>query len=343
MLERVTPHLTRVSARRARRGLPAPQILVTAGDDTFSWGDQDARFHSASVGKLATAVVIMRLVDAGALSLSTRVFDVLGDQPGLFLGSPTVGQLLNHTSGAADYFNRPFQNLVVSSPDRAWTPLELVDYSRVSQHPVGAPGERFHYSDTGYVLLGLIAETVTGASWGSLLRTHVIDPLGMSRTSLFALGDTTAPVWIGRHEVSTAASLTCDWAGGGLLTTLDDLILLSRGWRGLVSPDAVAMMSSFTGRFRSGLMYGSGLMEARFEGFMPLLRGLPRPTGHLGITSVHLWHFDGADIAMNFHSTREMVSSFQVLIRLVQALGARATSPQQVGAGTSYPKISAGL
>lgn len=317
MLDSVTPYLTRVSARRARRGLPAPQILVPGA---LSWGEQDAPFHSASVGKLATAVVILWLVDDGTLSLSTPVHDVLGELPGLFTGSPTVGQLLSHTSGVADYFDRGFQKLVATERDRTWTPAELVEYTQTVQRPVSAPGERFHYSDTGYVLLGMIAETMSGASWGSLLSTHVFEPLGMTRTSLFTVGAQIEPLWLGRDEISGAASLTCDWAGGGLVTTLEDLVLLSRGWRGLVSPSSAAVMSDFQHRFRSGLQYGSGLMEARFEGFMPLLRGLPRPTGHLGVTGVHLWRFDDVDIAMNFHSTREMVSSFQVLIRVVQGV-----------------------
>jgi len=81
--------------------------------------------------------------------------------------------------------------------------------------------------------------------------------------------------------------VSCDWAGGG-------------------------------NRFRPGILYGAGLMEVRFEGFFPLLRGLPRPVGHIGVLATHMF-FDPvnrAHIVMNFGSTREMVRSFRTLTQI---------------------------
>jgi D-alanyl-D-alanine carboxypeptidase len=61
-------------------------------------------------------------------------------------------------------------------------------------------------------------------------------------------------------------------------------------------------------------------MQLRYEGFSPFLRGMPRPIGHLGVTGAHAFTAPelGIHLAMNFHSTREMVRSFRVHIRLMQ-------------------------
>ena len=63
-------------------------------------------------------------------------------------------------------------------------------------------------------------------------------------------------------------------------------------------------------------------MQLRFEGFMPLLRGLPRPVGHLGVLGTHLFVDPdrGTSVVLNFHDTREMVASFQTHIRIAQGL-----------------------
>jgi D-alanyl-D-alanine carboxypeptidase len=81
-------------------------------------------------------------------------------------------------------------------------------------------------------------------------------------------------------------------------------------------------MSTIKHRFRPGIHYGAGLMELRFEGFMPLLRGLPRPTGHIGILGTHLFYDADHDahIALNFGSTGEMVRSVRAMIKVEQLL-----------------------
>ena len=90
----------------------------------------------------------------------------------------------------------------------------------------------------------------------------------------------------------------------------------------LISPEHLAYLAEPRNRFRAGIRYGAGLMQVRFGGFSPFLRGLPRPVGHIGVLATHLFHdpVHDADIVLNFASTREMTRSFRTLIRIEQEL-----------------------
>lgn len=353
---RLDRHLDRVTGRRGILG--APQVAVTAprlGID-YRYGDRSQRFHVASVGKAFTATLVMQLVESGAFAVDTPVSALLprDEFEGLFdttgttdaAGGATVHQLLTHTAGVADYFDgrvtsgRPMRELVVAEPDRFWTPADLLEFSRRRQRPVGRPGERFAYSDTGYVLLGRILEQATGRAFHELLHERILTPLGMGDSALLfhsvpandLVGehggvDATlgiAPLRLGRIEASTFRSLSCDWAGGGIVSTPDDLLAFGSALHGgrLVSPESLAYLAEPRNRFHVGIRYGAGLMQVRFEGFSPFLRTLPRPVGHIGVLATHLFHdpVHDAHIVMNFGSTREMTRSFRTLIFIEQTL-----------------------
>lgn len=339
----LTAHLDTVTRRR--RHLGPPQVLVRTPDHEFAYGPRATPFHGASIGKTATAVLVMRLVDDGAIALTDRAADHLpaGTLDGLYAvdgvnraDEVTVEHLLTHTSGVADYFEGrtttgpQVAELLVTEPDRFWEPADLLEFTRTRQTPVAPPGARFEYSDTGYILLGLLLEHVTGRAFHELLREWIFRPLGMRDSYLMFRSEPDgearpiAPFHLGRVEVSGFTSLTCDWAGGGIVSTLDDLALLSAGLHGgeLISDASLAEMTRMRHRFRYGMHYGAGLMEVRFEEFFPLLRGLPRPVGHIGVLATHMF-FDPvnrAHIVMNFGSTREMARSFRTLYRIEAAL-----------------------
>ena len=197
---RLDRHLARVTARRGILG--APQVAVSApglGID-HRFGERAGRFHVASIGKHFTATLVMQAVEAGAFTPETPVSALLprDELEGLFeteghadvAAGATVHDLLTHTAGVADYFEgpvtsgRPMQELVLAEPDRFWTPADLLDFSRRHQRPVGRPGERFAYSDTGYILLGRVLEQTTGRAFHELLHERILTPLGMRDTAL---------------------------------------------------------------------------------------------------------------------------------------------------------------
>lgn len=342
----MTRTLARVDVARAPR-YPAAQVLVTAPGFTVRSGDHARPFHAASVGKTMTAVRAYQLAERGALDLTAPISTLLpaAEWSNLFRAPDAVTpmHLLGHTSGVADYFedrasgSEPFRDLVVHDRDTRWTPADLLDFTRTHQKPVGAPGQRFHYSDTGYVLLARIIEEAGGASLGAQLHEHVFASAGMESSCLLfhtlpggaastsptpATDLDIAPLWIGDHDISRAASLSCDWGGGGVVTTLDDLDRFLAAWTDgrLVGRDTRARMTDARSRFRPGIRYGSGAMRVQYGGFSPFLARMPHAVGHLGVSGVHAFTMPevGIRLVMNFHSTREMLRSFRTHISLVR-------------------------
>lgn len=307
----------------------APQVLLRTPGFEFAKGE-DRAFHAASVGKMLTATLAFQLAERGALDLDAPV--TIDEVEGLASGPVTARQLLTHTGGIADYFEGGVRKLAKREPDRRWTPNELLDFTRTNRQPRSRPGERFAYSDTGYVLLGRVIEETVGAPLASQLHERILDPAGMSRSCLLfhsspgggpaisAAALDIAPLLIDGVDLSRAESLSCDWAGGGVVTTLDDLLRFDSAWHAgeLIGEASRQAMGDIRHRFRPGIHYGAGLMQLRYEGFMPLLRGLPRLTGHLGVTGAHLFSGDGVQLAMNFGDTRLMRKSFVTHIELLR-------------------------
>jgi D-alanyl-D-alanine carboxypeptidase len=157
--------------------------LVAAGVSDLATGAAlrpNDRFRVASITKTFVATVVLQLVEEGRLSLEEPVSRRL---PGLLANGDTitVRQLLNHTSGLFNYTDDPtvLQGLV---QNRVFTPRELVAIAET--HPSTAPpGTKWAYSNTNYVVAGLLVEAVTGHRVGQELRTRIFEPLGLEDTS----------------------------------------------------------------------------------------------------------------------------------------------------------------
>lgn len=318
--------------------------LTSAGNSSLS---NNHPFHAASVGKLFTSVLTMKLCEEGLLTLDSPIASYLDDGmlDRLFVykgrdyaNEVTVRQLLNHTSGAPDYWDGPvseqpsFTKRIMSRPNELWTPETLLDFSRNYQHAVGSPGSTFHYSDTGYILLGCLIEKVSAKSFDVNLIEHFFEPLQMNDTYLmFHAGASKQQdrkaiqdLWVNGVEMSQFQSLSCDWSGGGIVSTPRDLVRFQKAlWNGdLISKSSLNEMSLAEHKFRSGIHYGLGMMEIRFGEFFFLLRGLPRLKGHIGVTAAHLFcdpdtntHF-----VLNFGTTDAMSTSFRALIQICALL-----------------------
>ncbi|MGW5877920.1 serine hydrolase domain-containing protein [Nocardiopsis terrae] len=334
---------------RRRHGMPEPQVLVRAPGFGFDFGDLSTPFHAASVGKLMTAALIARLTEEGRFDFTTPLGALLppGDltdlpaAPGADVAADvTVEHLLTHTSGIPDYFEPPGRvrtaassSAVAADRDRRWRPADLLDQVR-GLPAAGFPGERFHYADTGYVLLGRIAEEAAGGRFSDLLRERVLDPVGMAGASTPYDPDDApedlaeldvAPFWLDGHELSRAHSVSIDWACGGVVGTAEDFLRFQRALHGgrLVSPESLEHLLRPRRRFRRGIRYGAGAMTLRFGEFLPpLMRGLPEPVGHNGVWATHLYHYPEQDahVVLNFHSTRQVNPSFMAHARIARLL-----------------------
>lgn len=275
--------------------------------------DGPEAFHAASVGKLFTTVLIARLIDDGRLTLDTKVAPLLppGTLDGLFVykgndhqSEVTVRHLLGHTSGAGDYFADP--GVLARNPETLWTPEQILDLARTGEAAVGPPGQTFHYSDTGFVVLGLVVESLRGRPFHESLREEILVPLSMDRTWMpYRNEPTKGPqelrqAWLGGRDVSTMRGISLDWSGGGVATTEADLLTFQRAlWSGtLVSPATWSQLQRFDHRFQPGIQYGLGVMRLRFGEFFFLLDHYPSMTGHMGILSTYLFYDPTRDLSI---------------------------------------------
>ncbi|GAA3687276.1 serine hydrolase domain-containing protein [Nonomuraea antimicrobica] len=143
----------------------------------------DGKFRIGSVTKSFTAATVLDLVGEGKLRLSDRVERWL---PGLVDGGAgiTVRNLLQHTSGIPDYAEDLFDEWGVPKERfRTWSARELVE--RVKGQPAEfRPGTRFGYSNTNYIVLGLLIERVTGRPYATEVKERILRPLGLRNTTL---------------------------------------------------------------------------------------------------------------------------------------------------------------
>lgn len=264
-------------------------------------------FLSASVGKLFTAATVLVLVDEGVLSLDDAVTDwlppeITDDLPvkGGAVERIHLGLLLRQRSGLPDYFGDTgptkdgaptVRDLVTEDPDRTWTPETSIAYASEHFAPYAHPGELFGYADTNYDLLGLVIEAATGEPFHDVVRSRVIDPLGLEHTWYHqhepAPSDLPelASCWFDDHDVTGTGAMSVDWAGGGLATTSEDL---GRFLRGLQDGDPIDLDRLAAGAsddaITKGIDYGHGLWLVRTSDLSVLLRGQPDMRGVSGVT-----------------------------------------------------------
>jgi D-alanyl-D-alanine carboxypeptidase len=315
-------------------------------DYSFPSDSTNQPYHTASIGKVFTATLVQLLAERGLLSVkdlihlffSTTALDRLFVYQNIdYAQQVTIEHLLGHTSGIADYFEggttngQSFLDEVLSKPQTRWMPQELIDFTRDHQTAVGIPGKVFNYSDTGYILLGLIIEKLTGKTFAKNLEDEFFLPLEMRDTYLMFYSEPLITpkkkiekIWINNVEVSGYESLSCDWSGGGIVSTTADLLKFNQALRGgkLVQNSILDTMDACHHKFRPGIYYGLGMMEIRFKEFFFLLGHLPKIKGHIGILSTHLFYDSTRDahIILNFGSTTRMVESFKALIEIENVL-----------------------
>jgi D-alanyl-D-alanine carboxypeptidase len=190
-----------------------------------------------------TAPLMLELAEEELLTLDDTLQQWEIDLPSASL--ITIRQLLNHTSGLADYQNNAaFTQLLAAQPDRVWTPQDLVAYA-VELDPVGKPGQSHAYSNANYILAAMIAEAATGTTYSEALHTHVLDPTGLRHVYVEGDEDWAEPTATGYLAVSGGVPQDATgvyhpsqtWSAGAVVATVDDL----RQWVAiLLSTDALS-------------------------------------------------------------------------------------------------------
>lgn len=248
----------------------------------------DTRFPTASAGKAFVAAAVLRLIERNELSPETKLGDVLPYDLGKIDRSVTVRQLLNHTSGVPDYFDES----VMDDYDALWTDFPNYRIRRNSdlfplffdKPMMYAPGARFQYNNSGYVMLAAVIEQLTGVPFDEHLRSSVFEPAGMKDTGYFELDrlpGNCANAYI-RDEVrggyyTNIFSVDAKGTGaGGAFTTVGDA---ARFWDALyggriVSSKMLAEMTCVQAEAEGDDPYGYGLWLKRRKGaLLPYFTG----------------------------------------------------------------------
>jgi D-alanyl-D-alanine carboxypeptidase len=234
-------------------------------------------FRAGSITKTFTAHLVLQLVDTGKLSLDDPVSRFVESIPDG--NSITVRMLLGHTSGLSGYGENPaFAAAFEREPRRVWAPRELVD-AGVSNPPYFPPGEGCKYSNTNYILLGIIVERVTGRTFEEELTDRITGPLGLRHTTMAKGAGLTGKYMHGHmyygdgsgpEDLTEYADASVYWTAGAMVSTVDDLRAWGRALATgqLLSPDlreamttAMHELPGMNEFFGYPLLYGLGIMD----------------------------------------------------------------------------------
>ncbi|MEU8471096.1 serine hydrolase domain-containing protein [Streptomyces sp. NPDC029006] len=291
----LTPGVARqvdAAVRRVRRETGTPGVSVgiwTPGQPgyvrSFGVADKstgrrmtpDMYTRIGSETKTFTVTALLQLVDRGKLGLDDPIGKYVDGVPN---GDKiTLRQLAGMRSGLFNYSeDDAFFKALTSDPRRPFTPQQLLAYS--FKHPVlFQPGEKFYYSNTNLILLGLVVEQKSGQRLGDYIQRHILDPAGMKHTLFPAGNEFPAPHPQGYTD-QTVDGKTADtadwdpswgWAAGAMISTLDDLRIWARTVATGQLPDGKRMVSAAAQRQRlitpatpiPGAGYGLGIFDVQ--------------------------------------------------------------------------------
>lgn len=233
-----------------------------------------------SVGKTYVAAVALQLVQEKRLLLDEKIEAYLGKEP-WFGRLPnahevTVRQLMSHTSGLVRYeFKDEFVRDLLRNPDKVWKPEELIAYLLDAKPPFAA-GQGWEYSDTNFIVLGMIIEKLTRAHYYDEARRRLLKPLGLKDTvpsdrrripglaqgyagANNPFGGSDQMVKDGQFIINTQF----EWCGGGMASTAVDLARWGKALYGgtvLTPPLREEMVRGVPSRLGRDVKYGLGAM-----------------------------------------------------------------------------------
>ncbi|WP_337968733.1 serine hydrolase domain-containing protein [uncultured Flavobacterium sp.] len=245
----------------------------------------DTKFNLASINKMFTGMAIMQLVESGKISLQDKVGKYLLDYPNKTVAdSVTIHQLLTHTSGMNSFWEE-YDKVAKEKFKTVSDYLPLF----VNKKLAFAPGSDFLYSNSGYMVLGLIIEKVSGQNYFDFVKEYIYKPAKMINTDAYELdnaipnlatGYTMSLEEPGQWKNNIYSNLAKGTPAGGGYSTVDDLLSFANALQNnrLLSKENTAIYTSGRVKFRDG-MYGYGFMEDTINGH----RIIGHTGGHDGI------------------------------------------------------------
>lgn len=267
-------------------------------------------FFIANIGKLFTAVLVAILVEERQLRFEDNISKYLDDdildnlhvyKETDYSGQIQIHHLLNHTSGIHDFFEdkpkngKPMFELVLAEPNRTWSPRDVILWSKNNLNSHFPPGEGFYYSDTGYHLLGLVVEQITGLALPEAMKQYIFEPLGMKHSFLIQCSypieeksNEIADVYYRNNNIIHDKSLGIFY-GVGIVAPPKDLLKFMKAVvnHTIITSESLERMSNWA-KFAPGIDYGYGIMK-----FTPSPMVLPKKYslwGHAGITGSFMFY-----------------------------------------------------
>ncbi|MCE7990988.1 MAG: beta-lactamase family protein [Roseivirga sp.] len=226
--------------------------------------DSDTQFRVGSITKPITAIAIMQLLEQGEIGLNNKLLSFYPELPAAF-EAITVEHLLTHRSGLLDYID---DNTDLSALDNVQTSTVLGFFDDTGLENLNfVPGTAGDYSNTGYVLLALIIEKVSGMSYPDYLRQNLFNPTGMTRSFVISehqhLGDAG-----NNYALSFGNSLKVKgfnsliYGASGVASTTNDLLLFMEALLSneLISQESLDLMIPSRGAIPGIADYGLGWM-----------------------------------------------------------------------------------
>jgi len=277
----------------ADKGLPGMNISIITSNgiqEDYSSGYADMEkqtklnaahvMFSGSIGKTYAVAVLMQLVDEGRVNLEDRFIDHFPDTEWLQylpnINSISIKMLLQHTSGLPRYVMKSeIWSAVKEDPDKVWTYQERLSYI-FNDEPVHAAGRGWSYSDTGYILLGMLIEKITDQYYYDAVFDRILDRINLNDTypsvkrNMYNLpqGYSRLPASFQMPEKVVTDGKYCfnpqlEWTGGGFASTTPDLARWAKAYySGTVYSDTL-MKEVITPNeqgymIQPGLSYGMG-------------------------------------------------------------------------------------
>lgn len=283
----------------------------------------ESRMLAASIGKSFVAATVLALAQEGRLRLDDPISRWLGDRP-WFPRLPnhttiTLRHLLTHSAGLPDHAHMEEFTKVYASrwrdPGNPFPPETLVAFL-LDKPALFKPGEGWAYTDTGYILIGLIIEQVATHTYYEEVRQRFLSPLGLGMTvpsdrlvlPSLAAGYAAADNWLGMPAKATVSPGTLawnpamEWTGGGLLSNPRDLVVWAkalyegRAMKGDYLNDLLRSVPVDGGQ--SGIRYGAGV--GIYE------------KGPLGPTYGHGGLIPGYSSSMRYYPKYRVAVAFQI-------------------------------
>lgn len=271
------------------RGLAASVMFSDGSIEGTNGNDgpmtPDILFEMGSSTKTFTAAIILQMVEEGKISLSDSLGQYFDSLKNIDMGV-NLRQCLNHTSGIYSYTDHDdFWDLMLNDPYKVYTPQEMLD--QCVDPMVKEPGTKWKYSNTNFLLLGLIIEQVDKRPYHESLRKRLFEPFELNHSYLDQYESYTearSGYWLDEDDPyfePLISFMSAAWAAGGILSTTEDLAIwtdklyggevLSQAWT-----DSLTTPSVLNGE---ELDFGMSTFLSKYSGY--------EVVGHGGTTLQH--------------------------------------------------------